>query len=360
MGPAGPPAWQRGRAVRDPACRPGTGWSSRRETWSAGHRVCARHAKGRFRRIGSSTPEPSRWRYPPEVADRAVPGHWEGDLLLGNPTNAIGTLVERSSRYVMLFKLPAGINAESARQGLTQKIQTLPQSLRQSLTWDQGREMKQHLQFTIDTNVQVYFCDPHSPWQRALAENTNGLLRQYFPKNRSVAGHSQGDLDRVAEQLADRRQWAQSRPRGWAFRRPSDLSWSCQPSRRGLSLSPRYPPPRPPRSRPPRNPPPLRSRGSRTGGGSASAAATASMSICSSIGSPRADSSSIASCRLRLSRPWPSISIAFTMISSPRFTTSSTRSTRWSVRREMWTRPSWLGSTSTKAPNGIIRTTLPR
>ena len=104
----------------------------------------------------------------------------------------------------MLFKLPAGINAESARQGLTQKIQTLPQSLRQSLTWDQGREMKQHLQFTIDTNVQVYFCDPHSPWQRALAENTNGLLRQYFPKNRSVAGHSQEDLDRVAEQLNGR------------------------------------------------------------------------------------------------------------------------------------------------------------
>jgi len=104
----------------------------------------------------------------------------------------------------MLFKLPAGINAESARQGLTQKMQTLPQSLRQSLTWDQGREMKQHLQFTIDTNVQVYFCDPHSPWQRALAENTNGLLRQYFPKNRSVAGHSQEDLDRVAEQLNGR------------------------------------------------------------------------------------------------------------------------------------------------------------
>ena len=141
---------------------------------------------------------------PPEVADRAVPGHWEGDLLLGNPTNAIGTLVERTSRYVMLFKLPTGINAESARQGLTQKIQTLPQSLRQSLTWDQGREMKQHLQFTIDTNVQVYFCDPHSPWQRALAENTNGLLRQYFPKNRSVAGYSQEDLDRVAEQLNGR------------------------------------------------------------------------------------------------------------------------------------------------------------
>ena len=141
---------------------------------------------------------------PPEVGDRAVPGHWEGDLLLGNPTNAIGTLVERTSRYVMLFKLPTGINAESARQGLTQKIQTLPQSLRQSLTWDQGREMKQHLQFTIDTNVQVYFCDPHSPWQRALAENTNGLLRQYFPKNRSVAGYSPEDLDRVAEQLNGR------------------------------------------------------------------------------------------------------------------------------------------------------------
>jgi len=141
---------------------------------------------------------------PAEVDDRAVPGHWEGDLLLGTPANAVGTLVERTSRYVMLFQLPAGINAESARQGLTKKIQTLPQSLRRSLTWDQGREMKQHLQFTVDTSVQIYFCDPHSPWQRGTNENTNGLLRQYFPRNKSVAGYSQEDLDLVAAKLNGR------------------------------------------------------------------------------------------------------------------------------------------------------------
>ena len=111
---------------------------------------------------------------PAEAADRAVPGHWEGDLLLGTPTTAIGTLVERSTRFVMLFKLPSGINAESARLGLTEKILTLPENLRRSLTWDQGREMKQHARFTIDTGVQIYFCDPKSPWQRGTNENTNG------------------------------------------------------------------------------------------------------------------------------------------------------------------------------------------
>ena len=141
---------------------------------------------------------------PAEVEDRAVPGHWEGDLLLGNPTNAIGVLVERTSRFVMLFKLPSGINAESARLGLTQKIMTLPEFLRRSLTWDQGREMKQHLTFTLDTGMTVYFCDPHSPWQRGTAENTNGLLRQYFLRRKSVAGYSQEDLDHVAAELNGR------------------------------------------------------------------------------------------------------------------------------------------------------------
>ncbi len=141
---------------------------------------------------------------PAEAADRAVPGHWEGDLLLGTPTTAIGTLVERSTRYVMLFKLPSGINAESARVGLTQKILTLPDNLRRSLTWDQGREMKDHARFTIDTGVQVYFCDPHSPWQRGSNENTNGLLRQYFPKSKTVAGYTQDDLDHVAAELNGR------------------------------------------------------------------------------------------------------------------------------------------------------------
>ena len=138
---------------------------------------------------------------PAEAADRAVVGHWEGDLLLGTPTTAIGTLVERSSRFVMLFKLPSGINAESARVGLTQKILTLPEELRRSLAWDQGREMKQHIRFTVDTGVQVYFCDPKSPWQRGSNENTNGLLRQYFPSGKSVAHYTQEDLDLVAAKL---------------------------------------------------------------------------------------------------------------------------------------------------------------
>ena len=141
---------------------------------------------------------------PAEAADRAVPGHWEGDLLLGTPTTAIGTLVERSTRFVMLFKLPSGINAESARVGLTQKILTLPENLRRSLAWDQGREMKQHVRFTVDTGVQVYFCDPNSPWQRGTNENTNGLLRQYFPSGKTVARYTQEHLDMVAAQLNDR------------------------------------------------------------------------------------------------------------------------------------------------------------
>jgi IS30 family transposase len=141
---------------------------------------------------------------PAEAADRAVPGHWEGDLLLGTRTTAIGTLVERSTRFVMLFKLPSGINAESARVGLTQKILTLPDNLRRSLAWDQGREMKQHVRFTVDTGLQVYFCDPASPWQRGSNENTNGLLRQYFPEGKTVAHYTQEHLDRVAAQLNGR------------------------------------------------------------------------------------------------------------------------------------------------------------
>lgn len=141
---------------------------------------------------------------PAEAADRAVPGHWEGDLLLGTPSTAIGTLVERSTRFVMLFKLPSGKNAESARVGLSQKILTLPENLRRSLAWDQGREMYEHARFTIDTGVQVYFCDPHSPWQRGSNENTNGLLRQYFPKGKSVAGYTQEQLDYVANELNER------------------------------------------------------------------------------------------------------------------------------------------------------------
>ncbi len=141
---------------------------------------------------------------PAEAADRAVPGHWEGDLLFGTRTNAIGTLVERSTRFVMLFKLPSGVNAESARLGLTQKILTLPENLRLSLAWDQGREMKEHVHFTLDTGLQVYFCDPASPWQRGSNENTNGLLRQYFPAGKTVAHYTQEHLDMVAAKLNGR------------------------------------------------------------------------------------------------------------------------------------------------------------
>jgi transposase, IS30 family len=141
---------------------------------------------------------------PAEAADRAVPGHWEGDLLFGTRTTAIGTLVERSTRFVMLFKLPSGVNAESARVGLTEKILTLPENLRRSVAWDQGREMKQHTRFTIDTGVQVYFCDPASPWQRGSNENTNGLLRQYFPEGKTVAHYTQEHLDVVAAKLNGR------------------------------------------------------------------------------------------------------------------------------------------------------------
>jgi len=119
---------------------------------------------------------------PAEAADRAVPGHWEGDLVLGKRPSAVGTLVERHSRYVMLFALPDGFTAERMRPALTAAVLQLPQQLRRSVTWDHGKEMAAHLQFTIDSGVQVYFCDPRSPWQRGSNENTNGLLRQYLPK----------------------------------------------------------------------------------------------------------------------------------------------------------------------------------
>ena len=141
---------------------------------------------------------------PAAIEDRAVPGHWEGDLLMGKRQTAIGTLVERWSRYVMLFALPDGNTAEAVRVALATTVQRLPEHLWESLTWDQGKEMAQHTQFTVETGVQVYFCDPNSPWQRGTNENTNGLLRQYFPKGTDMSRLTQEDLDQAAYSLNTR------------------------------------------------------------------------------------------------------------------------------------------------------------
>ena len=141
---------------------------------------------------------------PAEVKDRAVPGHWEGDLIFGKKMTSIGTLVERHSRYVILLKLPNGHGAESVRTAMTKRILTLPAQLRRSITWDQGKEMAEHVQFTVDTGVKIYFCDPKSPWQRGSNENTNGLLRQYLPKSSDLSQCSQRELDAIARSLNTR------------------------------------------------------------------------------------------------------------------------------------------------------------
>jgi IS30 family transposase len=155
---------------------------------------------------------------PAEVADRAVPGHWEGDLIIGLNSSAIGTLVERTTRFTMLLHLPpmpghnsgarvkngpalAGHGAEAVRNAIAAKIAMLPEHLRKSLTWDQGAEMAQHAQLQIDTGLAIYFCDPRSPWQRGTDENTNGLLRQYFPKGTDISRYSERELDAVANTL---------------------------------------------------------------------------------------------------------------------------------------------------------------
>jgi IS30 family transposase len=149
---------------------------------------------------------------PAEIEDRAVPGHWEGDLIVGQANRSfIGTLVERQTRYVMLTYLGRDARTETVTARIAAQIGRLPEHLRVSLTWDQGREMSRHAQFTVATGVTVYFCDPHSPWQRGSNENTNGLLRQYFPKGTDLAVYDQAALDRVAAEL-------NSRPRqtlGW-------------------------------------------------------------------------------------------------------------------------------------------------
>jgi IS30 family transposase len=185
-------------------------------------------ARARQRREGMVTPQVMISARPAEAQDRAVPGHWEGDLIIGLDKSAIGTLVERTTRFTILLHLPrmegygveprvkngpalAGHGAEAVRDAIAATITTLPAQLRQTLTWDRGRELAQHAKLTIDTGVQVYFADPHSPWQRGTNENTNGLLRQYFPKGTDLARWSRDDLDAVAGTL-------NSRPRktlGW-------------------------------------------------------------------------------------------------------------------------------------------------
>ena len=188
-------------------------------------RVPRARTHGRGKKFVS--PEIMISRRPAETEDRAVPGHWEGDLIIGLGSSAIGTLVERTTRFTILLHLPrleghggprtkngpalAGHGAEAVRDAIASSITTLPEQLRRSLTWDQGAEMAQHDQLRIDTGLAIYFCDPHSPWQRGTNENTNGLLRQYFPKGTDLSKHSADELNAVATAL-------NSRPRktlGW-------------------------------------------------------------------------------------------------------------------------------------------------
>jgi IS30 family transposase len=173
-----------------------------------------RRADGRRERIKDKVMISER---PADADDRAVPGHWEGDLVVGKDgKTAVGTLVERSTRFVMLLHLPDGFGAEAVRDAITGKITTLPAALRRTLTWDQGIELARHAEITIAADLPVYFCDPHSPWQRGSNENTNGLLRQYLPKSTDLSGHSAADLDAIADKL-------NGRPRKTlAFRTPAE------------------------------------------------------------------------------------------------------------------------------------------
>ena len=173
--------------------------SARSRTWRAGERTRGRvETRGR---IPDRIPIAER---PPEVDERRVPGHWESDLLIGAARSQIATLVERQTRYVLLAGLADGRASEQVIAALETRIEDLPAHLMRSLTWDQGKELTAHRRFTVDTGVQVYFCDPHSPWQRGTNENTHGLLRQYLPKGSDLTTHSQAALDAIAAELNGR------------------------------------------------------------------------------------------------------------------------------------------------------------
>jgi IS30 family transposase len=163
----------------------------------------SRHSRDRGHHCGQIVDAISIQERPAEIEDRAIPGHWEGDLLGGTNNSHIATLVERHSRFTALVKVPSKDTAVVVA-ALSRHVRKLPAYLRRSLTWDRGLEMAQHKSFTVATNVKVYFCDPQSPWQRGSNENTNGLLRQYFPKRTDLSGYSQAELDKVAQRLNQR------------------------------------------------------------------------------------------------------------------------------------------------------------
>ena len=163
----------------------------------------SRHKTLKGAGLGQITNTVSIRERPASVEDRAVPGHWEGDLLMGSNISYIATLVERHTRYVMLAKIPSK-DTETVINALIKQAHKLPRELYKSLTWDRGKEMADHQRFTLATDIKVYFCDPQSPWQRGSNENTNGLLRQYFPKGTDLSVHSQARLNAVARQLNER------------------------------------------------------------------------------------------------------------------------------------------------------------
>ena len=170
---------------------------SRRQIRRSVHAKAAGQSRGRIVDAISISERPAH------IEDRAIPGHWEGDLLSGTGNSHIATLVERHSRFTILVKVSSKDTA-TVVDALTRQVRKLPATLRRSLTWDRGLEMAKHKSFTVATKVNVYFCDPQSPWQRGTNENTNGLLRQYFPRKTDLSGHSQADLDKVALQLNQR------------------------------------------------------------------------------------------------------------------------------------------------------------